>query len=111
MKKLLLISVFLFAINKYSYTSFPVNNVGNQVTHQSKDASEQSPIINVLGMLVLISLAFSYPFSIIWYLTKPIPKDIEQKKKFYKKLIFIIFTPLVLALLIYAYAYSTMFTF
>ena len=108
MKKLLLISVFLFAVNKFSYPSFPVNNVGNQITHQSEDASEPSPIINILGVGALVCLIFSYPISILWYLSKPIPKDKNQRKKFFKKLRYIIFIPIILALLIFIYSYSTM---
>ena len=48
MKKLLLIIVFLFTINQFSYPSFPVNNIDNQITQQSEDASQSSPIINIL---------------------------------------------------------------
>jgi len=95
MKKLFFILLILTA--KLSYASFPVNNIYNQ----SEIDSESTPII-------AYTLIFSYIFSIIWYFTKPIPKDIEQKKKFFKKLRFIIFSPLVLFLLIFIYAYSTM---
>ena len=99
MKKLFFILLILTA--KLSYASFPVNNINNQIYNQSEIDSESTPII-------AYTLIFSYIFSIIWYLTKPIPKDIEQKKKFFKKLRFIIFSPLVLFLLIFIYAYSTM---
>jgi hypothetical protein len=99
MKKLFFILLILTA--KLSYASFPVNNIYNQIYNQSEIDSESTPII-------AYTLIFSYIFSIIWYFTKPIPKDIEQKKKFFKKLRFIIFSPLVLFLLIFIYAYSTM---
>jgi len=96
MKKLFFILLIL--TGKLSYASFPVNNINNQSEIDSKSTPE----------IIAYILFFSYIFSIIWYLTKPIPKDIEQKKKFYKKLRFIILSPLVLFLLIFIYAYSTM---
>jgi hypothetical protein len=40
------------------------------------------------------------------HLSKPIPKDVNKKKKFYRNLLFIIFIPPLLALLIYALLYA-----
>ena len=107
MKQLLLIIVFLFAVNQFSYPSFPVDNIDNQITQQSEDASQSSPIINILGIGALVCLVFSYPISIFLYLSKPIPKEKNAKKKFFKKLIFLILIPPVIVLLIYAIALST----
>ena len=111
MKKLLFISVFLFAVNKFSYPSFPVDNIENQITQQSEDGSKPSPIINILGMGALVCLIFSYPISIFLHLSKPIPKEKNIKKKFFKKLIFLILIPPVLFISIYAIARYTMFSF
>ena len=107
MKKLLLFFVFLFAVNQFIYPSFPEDNIDTQFTQQSEDTSQSSPIINILGMGALVCLIFSYPISILLYLSKPIPKQKNAKKKFFKKLIFLILIPPVLAISIYVIARST----
>ena len=103
MKKIVLSLVF----SKFSnlmFASFPINN-NNDLYIQSNIVSQSSPNINaILG----ISSILLYILSIIWHLSKPVPKDNEKKKKFLKNRRLIIFTPLVLYLIIFIYSYSTM---
>ena len=100
-----------YALNDFKGELTNRDSIDNQITKQSEDVAQPSPIINILGMGALISLIFAYPISILLYLSKPVPKDKKQKNKFFKKLIFIILIPPFLFLLIYAIARYTMFTF
>ena len=104
-------TTFVLLLTNFSnviFASFPVNNINNQIYNQSEIASTSSPVIGIILGIIAILSPIAYLLSIFWHLSKPIPKDTKQKKKFFKKRIFIIFTPLILFLIIYIYAYSTM---
>ena len=101
MKKLILY-LLLASFSNVIFASFPVNNISNK----NEMVLESKPVGNIIGTIVFVSLIIAYPFSIIRYLSKPIPKDVAQKKKFYRNLLLIIFIPPLLALLIYALLYA-----
>ena len=105
MKKIIL-CLLLATFSNMIFASFPVNNIANQ-NEMVLESKPVGNIIRAIGIVVFVSAIISYPFFIMRHLSKPIPKDVNKKKKFYRKLLFIIFTPIVLALLIYAYALST----
>ena len=106
MKKLILY-LFLASFSNVIFASFPVNNISNQ----NEMVLESKPVGNIIGTIVFVSLIIAYPFSIIRYLSKPIPKDVAKKKKFFKKLIFLILIPPILVLSIYAIVFYTTFSF
>ena len=97
MKKLIL-CLLLATFSSVIFASFPVNNISNQ----NEIVSESKP---VGGTIVFVSLIIAYPFSILRYLSKPTPKDEAQKKKFFKKLIYLILVPPIIVLSIYAIAF------
>lgn len=92
MKKTILFLFTLLTLTQISYASFPVNNSNNQIYNESEIVSKTSPIRAVLG----ITLILSYLVSIFWYLSKPIPKDIKKRKKFFIKLLLLIFIPIII---------------
>ena len=100
MKKIILILITLITINNVSYASFPVNNINNQIYNQSEIVSESSPIAAILG----ITLILSYLISIFWYLSKPIPKDVKKRKKFFRKLLLLIFIPVIIVGILVIYS-------
>ena len=109
MKKLILY-LLLASFSNVIFASFPVNEIGNkkEIVLESKPVGN---IIKIIGIVVFFSAIIAYPFSIMSHLSKPIPKDVAQKKKFYRNLLFIIFIPPLLALLIYAIVFYTTFSF
>ena len=92
MKKTILFLFTLLTLTQISYASFPVNNSNNQIYNESEIVSKTSPIRAILG----ITLILSYLVSILWYLSKPIPKDIKKRKKFFIKLLLLIFIPIII---------------
>ena len=109
MKKLILY-LLLASFSNVIFASFPVNEIGNkkEIVLESKPVGN---IIRAIGIVVFVSAIIAYPFSIMSHLSKPIPKDVNKKKKFYRNLLFIIFIPPLLALLIYAIVFYTTFSF
>ena len=101
MKKIIL-SLLLAAFSNVILASFPVNDIANQ----KEIVLESKPVGNIIGIVVFVSAIIAYSFSIMRHLSKPIPKDVNKKKKFYRNLLFIIFIPPLLALLIYALLYA-----
>ena len=106
MKKLIL-CLSLATFSSVIFASFPVNNISNQ----NEIISESKSDGNLIGTIPFVSLIIAYPFSILRYLSKPTPKDEAQKKKFFKKLIYLILVPPVIVLSIYYIALYTMFSF
>ena len=106
MKKLILY-LLLASFSNVIFASFPVNEIGNK----KEIVLESKPVGNIIGIVVFVSAIIAYPFSIMSHLSKPIPKDVNKKKKFYRNLLFIIFIPPLLALLIYAIVFYTTFSF
>jgi hypothetical protein len=93
MKKIILLLITLITINNVSYASFPVNNINNQIYNQSEIVAKSSPDI---GAILGVTLILSYLVSILWYLSKPIPKDVKKRKKFFRKLLLLIFIPIII---------------
>ena len=93
MKNLILLLITVLIIIDVSYASFPVNNINNQIYNQSEIVSKSSPDI---GAILGITLILSYLLSIFWYLSKPIPKDVKKRKKFFRKLLLLIFIPIII---------------
>ena len=100
MKKLILLLITVLIIIDVSYASFPVNNINNQIYNQSEIVSKSSPIGGILG----ITLILSYLLSIFWYLSKPIPKDVKKRKKFFRKLLLLIFIPVIIVGILVIYS-------
>jgi membrane protease YdiL (CAAX protease family) len=96
MKKLILLLITVLIIIDVSYASFPVNNINNQIYNQSEIVSESSPIPAILIL--------SYLISIFWYLSKPIPKDVKKRKKFFRKLLLLIFIPVIIVGILVIYS-------
>ena len=100
MKNLILLLITVLIIIDVSYASFPVNNINNQTYNQSEIVSKSSPIGGILG----ITLILSYLLSIFWYLSKPIPKDVKKRKKFFRKLLLLIFIPVIIVGIVVIYS-------
>ena len=109
MKKIIL-CLLLATFSNMIFASFPVNNIANQ-NEMVLESKPVGNIIRAIGIVVFVSAIISYPFFIMRHLSKPIPKDVNKKKKFYRNLLFIIFIPPLLALLIYAIVFYTTFSF
>ena len=109
MKKLILY-LLLASFSNVIFASFPVNNISNQ-NEMVLESKPVGNIIRAIGIVVFFSAIIAYPFFIMRHLSKPIPKDVNKKKKFYRNLLFIIFIPPLLALLIYAIVFYTTFSF
>lgn len=93
MNKTNLILLYLLLLTNVSYASFPMNNINNVILNQSEIISKSSPNYSaILG----ITLILSYLGTILWYVSKPIPKDVKKRKIFYRKLLLIIFIPLII---------------
>tara|TARA_B000000475_G_C15955213_1_gene430480 strand:- start:171 stop:500 length:330 start_codon:yes stop_codon:yes gene_type:complete len=101
MKKIIL-CLLLATFSNVIFASFPVNDIANQ----KEIVLESKRVGHIIGIVVFVSTIISYPFFIMRHLSKPIPKDVNKKKKFYRNLLFIIFIPPLLALLIYALLYA-----
>ena len=90
MKKIVLILLAIFS--NVIYASFPVDNINNQIYNQSEIVSGP----DIAGILVFFTVISLYVGSILWHLSKPKPKDVKKRKKFYIKLLLIIFIPLII---------------
>ena len=92
MKKINLFIIVLLLTN-VSYASFPINNINDEMFNYSEIISKDSPNYgSILGIILILT----YLGSILGYLSKPIPKDVKKRKKFYRKLLLIIFIPLII---------------
>ena len=105
MKKTNLFLLTLVSLTNVSYASFPINNINNEVFNHSEIISKSSP---EYGSIFGITLILSYLGSILWYLSKPIPKDVKKRKKFYRNLLLIIFIPLIIVGILVIHSLSNM---
>ena len=93
MNKTNLILLYLVLVANVSYASFPMNDINNDILNHSEIISKSSPNYSAIFGITLI---LSYLGTILWHLSKPIPKDIKKRKIFYRKLLLIIFIPLII---------------
>ena len=100
MNKILLISLITLA--NLSYTSFPVNNISNEFYNKSEIVSGPA------GGIAFVTLICLYLGSILWHLSKPIPKDVKKRKKFFRKLLLIIFIPIIIVGIIVIHSLQNM---
>ena len=104
MKKLMFVIMFTNFSN-VMFASFPVNNINEQIHNQAEIVSKYSPDI---GTILFFTLVTSYLLSIFWYITRPIPKDVKERKKFFIKLLLLIFVPIVIVGILVIYSLSNM---
>jgi hypothetical protein len=96
MIRLILFTITLISLTNVSYASFPVNNVSNQFHDQSESISSNSEPAIFLGFAIIFWLG-----SIIWLFDKSSStEDIDKKKKIFKTLKYLIFTPIVLFIIV-----------
>ena len=96
MKKRILLLITLIIFTNVSYASFPVNNVSNQFHAQSESISSNSQPGIFLGFAIIFWLG-----SIIWLFDKASStEDVDKKKKLFKTLKYLIFTPIVLFIIV-----------
>tara|TARA_B110000003_G_scaffold205489_1_gene204321 strand:+ start:3165 stop:3500 length:336 start_codon:yes stop_codon:yes gene_type:complete len=97
MKKLIILLITVLIIIDVTHASFPLNSINNQTYNQSEIISEFSPFY-------VITLILSYLISIFWYISKPIPKDVKKRKKFFRNLLYLIFIPVIIVGIIAIYS-------
>jgi len=105
MKKTILFLITLITLTNVSYASFPLNNINNEIYNQSEIISKSSADY---GPILGITLILSYVTSILWYLSKPIPKDFKKRNKFYRKLLLLIFIPIIIFGIVVIYLFQNM---
>mgnify|MGYP001361770425 CR=1 FL=1 len=67
-----------------------------QVIYNLYNQSEIVSGPDIAGILVFFTVISLYVGTILWHLSKPKPKDVKKRKKFYIKLLLIIFIPLII---------------
>ena len=96
MIRLILFTITLISLANVSYASFPVNTVSNQFHTQSESISSNYEPGIFLGFAII-----SWLGSIIWLFDRASStEDVDKKKKLFKTLKYLIFTPIVLFIIV-----------